>query len=276
MRALLGILVSLFVVMLGVGGYYIYDTMIAPDKPASASSQSSDQAGQSSTGPRVGVTAGSTQKPAAAAATYDALAAAQKANRDTVAWLRLPGCEINDSVLQAMDNSYYERRDERKNNEVYGCYFFDYECPVGAREVLAPNTVIYGHTAPNNDPDGKRFSKLYRFLDRDFARANPVIELTTEEERLEWEIFAVFYTDISFDYIRVLISGEEMKQIADHGRALSIFDYGIETTPEDRILTLSTCSLHEGNDGTQRFVVMARLLPEGTLPPTTANVKKKS
>lgn len=251
----------------GAGGYYIYLRQ-SGDNPITLPSMADmpwvttkPEAPQS----KGTVTVGTTKKPNTAYTVPDSLELAIKANHDTVAWLEVPGAEISDSVLQYLDNTFYERRDERKNYDVYGCYFMDYECPVGVREVLEPNTVIYGHSAPNDDPDGKRFSKLFRFADPLFARENPCVYLSTEEERMVWQIFAVFYTDVSFDYIQVHISGEDMLKIADKAKELSLYDYGVEVTAEDKILTLSTCSDRDGGDGTHRFVVMAKLLPADSI-----------
>lgn len=271
MKILLSVLAAAFVFVAGFGGYYVYRR--AGDIRLELPWQNAAPAQGAPSGGRGGITMGSTQKPDSTFAVPDALSAAVKANRDTVAWLEVPGAEVNDSVLQYLDNIYYERRDERQNHDIYGCYFLDYECPVGAREVLAPNTVIYGHSAPNDNPDGKRFSKLFRYADPKVAAANPCITLTTEEERMLWEVFAVFYTDIRFDYIQVHISGERMKEIADTAKALSIYDYRIDITPQDKILTLSTCS-DRGEDG--RFVVMARLLPEAALELEQANFVEKT
>lgn len=276
--------------LLGIGGLYLatqYGGLELPEMPWESSSQAAlieeagDDASQSSSGssgPRVQrptVTMGSTQKPQSDFDVPDSLKAAIKANRDTVAWLQLAGAEVNDSVLQYIDNVFYERRDERQNYDIYGCYFLDYECPMGTRESLARNTVIYGHSAPNDNPDGKRFSKLFRFTDLSFAKANPAISLASEEDRMDWEIFAVFYTDISFDYIQVHVNDEQFLNIVNTAKNLSLYDYGIDVTTEDKILTLSTCSDRDGSDGTHRFVVMARLLPEGSNPPQTVSAKKK-
>lgn len=272
MRIFLSVLALALVLLIGAGGYYIYakSTGTALIPPWQDSIENILTAGKS------GVTLGSTKKPSTSFSVPQSLASAIKANRDTVAWLEVPGAEINDSVLQYRDNLYYERRDERQNYDIYGCYFMDYECPVSTREVLEPNTVIYGHSAPNDNPDGKRFSKLFRFTNPAFATDHPCIHLATEDERMMWQIFAVFYTDTSFDYIRVHISGEQMKELADQAKKLSIYDYGVEITPEDKILTLSTCSDHYGKDGTHRFVVMARLMPEIEIELEKANIVEKT
>ena len=43
------------------------------------------------------------------------LAAAQKENPDTVAWITIPGTNIDAPVQQYGDNDYYMRRDEKGN-----------------------------------------------------------------------------------------------------------------------------------------------------------------
>ena len=100
-------------------------------------------------------------------------------NRDTIGWLKIPGSKINNSVLQSHDNAYYLRQDERRKHSLYGCYFADYECSFGARDDLSPNTIIYGHSDLTNNPDGPRFSELFRFTEEDFARSTPVITFAT-------------------------------------------------------------------------------------------------
>lgn len=180
-------------------------------------------------------------------------------NPDTVAWLELPGTDINNSVVQSHSNTYYLRRDERKQDAVYGCYFADYECTLASKEELSRNTVIYGHSDLKDNPDGPKFSQLFRFADPQFAKEHPIVRLSTPEATMEWEIFAAFYTDVSFDYIRVGLTPEAQLEITGKAVELSVQNYGIVPTGEDKILTLSTCSVRDGADGNHRFVLMARL-----------------
>ena len=62
------------------------------------------------------------------------LAEARAKNPATVAWLYIPGAEVDDPVMQVEDNGYYLKLDE--------------------------NTTIFGHSTSNCDPDGVRFTKL--------------------------------------------------------------------------------------------------------------------
>ena len=188
--------------------------------------------------------------------------AAQK-NRDAVGWLYIPGTDINNVVLQAFDNSYYIRRNEQRQEDIYGCYFADCDAPLDETEELAPNTIIYGHSDLKDNPDGKRFSQLFGFTKEEFAKNTPNIYFSTREDDLVWRVFAVFYTHTSFRYIATHPSDTEFDRIVEKARQGSLYDFDVEVTRDDRILTLSTCSVKHGTTGEYRFVVMARLLRQG-------------
>lgn len=193
-------------------------------------------------------------------------------NPDTVAWLLIPGTRINNSVVQSFDNLVYLRANERREESIYGCYFADAECSVSSRELLNHNTIVYGHSDLQDNPEGPRFSELYKFTDPQFASRTPVIEFSTLYDFMNWEVFAVFYTTVDFDYISAEPEGG-VKALAAEAKKQSIYDYGIQVGEDDHILTLSTCSVKDGNDGTHRFVVMARLLDEDAQVPAAVEVK---
>lgn len=191
-------------------------------------------------------------------------------NPDTVGWLSIPDTDIENSVVQSHDNLYYLRRTERKTEDIYGCYFADYECSFGARDELSSNTVIYGHSDLKDNPDGLRFSQLFKFTDELFARRHPAISFSTAYEPMDWEIFAVFYADTTFAYNQVRLSEEEMEALIAEARRKSIYQYETEVSAADKIITLSTCTVKYGSRSDQRFVVMAKLLPAGEQPPKEA------
>lgn len=254
MKALAAILVVVVLALAAVGGYYWYRSN-NPLGTAQMVDAQQEQAAASQT-----VIGGRKKKPANEADIIQNLDASIRMNSDTVAWLRIPSTDINDSVLQAMDNDFYLRRDEEKKDSTYGCYFADFECPIGAREAFAANTVIYGHSDLKDNRDGPRFSELFRFTELDFAQKTPYIYLTTSDEKTTWQIFAAFYTDTALNYIGVHLTPEQVTALAGEAKERSVYDYGVEISGQDKLLTLSTCSVKFGTDGDQRFVVMARLL----------------
>ena len=194
------------------------------------------------------------------------LAAAKKANPDAVAWLYMPGAEVDDAVMQAADNGYYLQKDENGNFSEWGCYYAHCDDHLGSRSALDKNTVIFGHSATNCDPDGPKFTKLHRYMDADFVQENPYIYLSVEGDDMVFQITACFITDTSFDYISPDLAGEELtgllRQVEE--KNWLAFD-GVTFGEEDTILTLSTCcrKYDMENTGDQRLVVMAKLLPEG-------------
>ena len=89
------------------------------------------------------------------------MAEARAKNPDTVAWLYIPGAEVDDPVMQAEDNGYYLKLDENGEYAMWGCYYAHCENQIGGRDELDKNTTIFGHSASNCDPDGPKFTKLY-------------------------------------------------------------------------------------------------------------------
>ena len=266
-KVLLGLLIALLVVgILGAMGYVIFfmeedpDTVLVDNE---VSSQASSQ-----TQPEINVH----KKAETPADVLEALDYEISANRDTVGWLEVPGTEINGSVLQAHDNTAYLRRNERKEYDLYGCYFVDYECNVSSREELSPNTVIYGHSDLTDQPDGPRFSQLFHFTDPEFAKNTPVIRFSTLDSYMNWQIFAVLYTDLEFNFIDPEPE-DGVDQMAATAMEKSIYDYGVTVGEDDHVLVLSTCTIKYGkNDRDHRFVIMAKLLPEDAEIPTEADI----
>ena len=191
-------------------------------------------------------------------------------NEDTVGWLYVPGTTIDEVVVQAIgdsSNDYYMRRDNLKNQNFDGCYFMDFRAYIGSRDQLSKNTVIYGHSMDDN-PEGKLFSQLKKYLDINFAKENAYIYFSTPESEMVWQVFAVFYTDIGFNYIEPNPTSTDFLNIITDARKRSQFNFDVDVTANDKILTLSTCTYHivptYPND--YRYVVMAKLLPKGTEP----------
>lgn len=204
---------------------------------------------------------GEIKKPETAGDTQIAIAYEKSQNRDTIGWLRVPGSKINHSVLQSNNNAYYLNRDPRRSYSVYGSLYADYECSVGTREDLSVNTIIYGHSDLKDNPEGPMFSQLFRFESEDYARSTPYLYFSTAQEEMVWEVFAVSYTDTSLEYIYPFVSAEELMALVKEAKARSLYEYEVEVGPQDKILTLSTCTIKYGSSKEQRLIVMAKLLP---------------
>ena len=179
------------------------------------------------------------------------LKAAKKNNSDTVAWLYMPGAEVDDPVVQAEDNAYYLQKDENGNYSEWGCYYAHCDNRLSSRSKLDRNTVIFGHSASNCDPDGPKLTKLHRYMDADYVKENPYIYLSVKGEDMVFQI-----------------TGEELTDFFEQVARKNWLEFvGVTFGEEDTVLTLSTCcrKYDEYNTGNQRLVLMANLLPEGAI-----------
>ena len=135
---------------------------------------------------------------------------ARKKYSDAVVWLYMPDAEVDDPVVQAKDNAYYLQKDENENYSEWGCYYAHCDNRLSSRSKLDRNTVIFGHSASNCDPDGPKLTKLHRYMDADYVKENPYVYLSVKGEDMVFQITACFITDIDFDYIAPNSTGEEL------------------------------------------------------------------
>ncbi len=189
---------------------------------------------------------------------------------DSKGWLTVPGTTIDDPILyNPEDNSYVDKRTNYDNKYDYsGILFADFRNTLADRTRLSRNTVIYGHNIETGGSnDGKRFSQLLKYEDLEFAKEHQFISFSTKEDEMLWQIFAVFTTDVDFYYIEPDPSDEGFMYIISEASVRSEHHFDVDITPEDKILTLSTCTYKYGRfNNDQRFVVMAKLVSgtEGT------------
>lgn len=217
------------------------DVAVQPEEPVSVSNEASEQL-QAPADPR--------------------LAEAQAENPDTVAWLTVPGTNIDGPVQQAEDNEYYLRRNELGEPSHDGCFFADYECNLSG-DALSTNTIIYGHTftAPGQDPN-LGFGQLNAFLDAEFAAANTQIFLSVAERQYTFEIKSAGVASAEQDGVCILASPgwaqqQELVRLANERNVIE--NRALEAVGGQKLLTLSTCT----DKNEERLLIVAELvLPE--------------
>lgn len=195
---------------------------------------------------------------------------ARAINNDTIGWLTVPGTGIDYAVLQYTDNKYYMRLDYNQKWKFSGSIFADFRDRGTNRNDLSQNYVIYGHNVNTNHgkirESDEMFALLLYFKDYEFAKNNQHIYYSTYEDDMVWEIFSVFYTDVDFYYIDVNPqTTEDYQYIIDEARSRSEYNYDVDVTVNDKIITLSTCTYKYDTKEEQRFVVMARLIHDNDI-----------
>ena len=186
-------------------------------------------------------------------------------NQDLVGWLNIPGTNLDVQVVQAEDNDYYLRRDFYGKSSRYGCPYMDYK---NDSKYLDDNTVIYGH----HMTDGLIFSNLDKYKTLEGYKESPIIVYNTLYDTYYFKVFAAFYINATpaddnnyfFNFMITDFSTDErFSKFVDELEKRSVIDTGVSVQPDDKLLTLVTCT-YEFNDA--RFVVVGRMVRENEDP----------
>ncbi len=176
-------------------------------------------------------------------------------NQDTVAWLKVKNTNINMPIVKASNNSYYLTHNFKKENSSIGWLFADYRNEFS--NGLSRNTIIYGHTFRNGSP--LMMGTLKYVLKDSWLKdeSNYTITFNTKAKNMKWQIFSIYTTPVTDDYLRVNFnSDDDFLQFTKALKAKSIKKFNAEIKDNDYILTLSTCYGNSEN----RLVVHAKLI----------------
>ena|SRR5690625_4397154 len=177
-----------------------------------------------------------------------------KQNEDVVGWITVDGTKIDYPILQAENNTKYLHHNFYLEESRAGSIFLDYRNDI--RLIDEKNIVIYGHRMK----DGSMFQHMTKFLDEDFFNKHRTIEFDTLYGHYEAEIFAVYNTLTTFDYIQTYFPDDaDFENLLMDIQGFSKFESDVEVTADDQIITLSTCDyVLDQNQG--RLVLHAKLI----------------
>lgn len=176
-------------------------------------------------------------------------------NEDTVGWLKVNNTNVDYPVVQAADNDYYLKKNFKKEKDSSGWIFMDYRAD---SKNLSDNTIIFGH---NMYYSGVMFGTLYKTKQSSWYTnpENQIIEFDTLYDKMKWQIFSIYTTEITNDYLIADFSTEEKFQdFINLITNRSKYEFNTPVSTKDKILTLSTCS----DNGQKRLVIHAVLLSD--------------
>lgn len=172
----------------------------------------------------------------------------QKENADVVAWIRFDHMDLSYPIMYSGDNETYLHADLNKEYSKAGTLFVDQK---NQPDFSDGNTIVYGHNMKN----GSMFGKLKKYKKDGFYEDNQYFTIYTNEAAMRYHIFAYYDTDETDSYYFTSYEGEEaLGNLFSEFQRKSYYDTGVEVTPEDKTVTLSTCSA-EG----MRFLVIGVL-----------------
>ena len=169
---------------------------------------------------------------------------------DIVGWIYSPDTVINYPITQCDDNMYYLHRLINGNYNSSGTLFIECLCPKG---FAADNTIIYGH----HMNDGSMFASLVNYAQQSYYEAHPVMYISTPDKNYRLDIFAGYVTEATSDTYQINFENDEdYQEYLNLMKDQSKFSAEVNVSPDDKIVTLSTCT-YDYDDA--RFVVQAKL-----------------
>lgn len=178
----------------------------------------------------------------------------KRINPDTKGWIYVNNTNVNYPFVQGADNEFYLNHSYDKSYNVAGWLFADYKSNF---DKFLKNTVIYGH----GRVDQVMFGSLDRVLDESWYtnKENQIIKLSTPEKNTLWQVFSIYTIPSESYYLTHTFENDESYgKFINTMKERSIYDFGINVTTKDRLLTLSTCLDFNGN----RIVIQAKLIKE--------------
>lgn len=164
-----------------------------------------------------------------------------KINTDSLGYLIVPAINIRLPLVQGSDNSFYLSHAINGEYSANGTLFVDsgIENPLETQ-----NTIIYGHAMKN----GSMFGSLYHLKNDGYVHSgnNDTILIYTGNQIYTYKIYSVHNAPaISDTYTIGFEDDEAFMEYVDAMRSQSFVSSDLVITPEDKTITLSTCTNNE-------------------------------
>ena len=179
----------------------------------------------------------------------------------TIGWLRVQGTSLDVPVLYSTEGNYDITPD-------FGHYAWALNETGEFHNMMA----VMGHNIFNlsNTPQIKselfnHFEELMAFIYYDFAKDNQYIQLTLGEKEYVYKIFSVELVprvDTTYFPTHEDYTEEDMEQQVNYFKSHSYYDYDVDVSKTDKILSLITCTRFYGLEQEVNFYVTGRLLRE--------------
>ena len=156
-------------------------------------------------------------------------------NSDVVARVLIDSIDLDVSLMQASDNSFYLEHDEYKNKNRLGAAFLDYRNNID----LDRKILIFGH---NSKYIKTEFQKLEKFLSNDFYNDsfNRELVIETSNKISLYEIASVFVEDEDFQHMDLSFSDDEWNSHINWINNSSLYE-DVILSYDDEIVIMQTC-----------------------------------
>ena len=163
-------------------------------------------------------------------------------NPDIVAWICIPGTEINFPIVKGKDNNHYLNYTFSGQKHYVGSIFMDYRNSSNFSDL---NTIIYGHHISN----GRMFSDIKKFNNKDFFQNHPFLFIYTPTKTYECSIYSIHIKEYSSEMFDIQFnSSNEFETYINQTIDNSNFNRNITINRDNKLVTLTTCVSGKNKD----------------------------
>lgn len=156
---------------------------------------------------------------------------------DVYGWIYIEDTVIDYPIARGDDNDYYLNHSFRGDPQSVGSVFADYR--LDDYILNNRNIVLYGH----NSSTGKMFADVMKFASSEEFFDTHYIYVWTEDGFYVFKPFSLAMYSYDYQYFRVRFAGDDdFLAFADEMKTGSMYERDVTFTPDDKILTMSTCT----------------------------------
>lgn len=167
-------------------------------------------------------------------------------NTDVVGWISIPDTKISYPLMQGEDNQYYLSHNWKDESSGGGSVFLE---STNDKELTDFHTIAYGHRMGNDT----MFGSLKYYRDWSYWREHPNVYVVLDDVIYCYSIFSAHEASVKGIVYRLDMQENQLEEeFLQHCLESSVISTDLTPKPDDRILTLSTCT---GNGYANRWVV---------------------
>jgi sortase B len=162
----------------------------------------------------------------------------QSINPDIVAWIVIPGTNINAPVVYASkeDPNFYLTHDIYKNWNPYGAIYLDADCSEDITN--NPNSIIYGH----HMSDGTMFAAISNYANKNWSTEHLIAYLQTPTSKIKLVFKCANIIDASSETITTAFNSSETYANWIQNTQSKSSNISSELDTNKPTITLCTCS----------------------------------
>lgn len=163
------------------------------------------------------------------------LAALQEVNPDVIGWIAVPDTDLSYPLMVGEDNQYY--LEHSWDHEYNPCGSIFLEC-TNSPDLSDYHTIIYGHRMANDS----MFGMLRFYQDDTYRKEHPSVYVVYGDELRKYNVFAAYEADVEGIVYQLNIEQKHrQEEFINACLESSVIDTGLKPSPDQQILTLSTC-----------------------------------